>query len=68
MRGVHDGAVWVGNADRSRRRAFVVDDGGGDSAKVSGAAGVGNGSEIRRYDGWGTYSSNRRETIITGIV
>ena len=52
MGGVHDGAVGVGNADRSSRWAFV-DDGGGDSAKMCGASGVGNGSAIGRDGGWG---------------
>lgn len=52
MCGVHDGSVGIGNADRSGRGAFIYD-GGGDSAKMSSATGVGNGGLIRRDYGRG---------------
>ena len=57
MRGVHDGAVGVGNADWPGRRTFI-DDGGRDSAEMGGATRVGDGRTIGRYNsGRGTYGN-----------
>jgi hypothetical protein len=47
MCGIHDGAVWICDADRVQSRAFV-NDGSRDSAEVLGrAAAVGDGKGVR---------------------
>jgi hypothetical protein len=57
MCGIHDGEIWICNADWMTGRAFV-DNGSRDSAEVGCAAAVGDGEGVRW---WSTRRGDLRE-------